>query len=817
VGTGGPSSRYLPALDGLRALAVAAVLLFHADLGIARGGFLGVSVFFTLSGFLITRLLIDERERAGRISLSGFYGRRVRRLIPAAYLCIAAVLALGFVWGAAQRKNLPGDAVAAVANVANWRFAFASRSYMDLFVGLPSPLAHFWSLAIEEQCYLVLPLVAVWALRRSRVRLAVVLGVLTLASVVATLLTHDRNLVYNGTHTRAAELLLGALAAVAVSYRMPSERVRLLASAAGLTALTAFVGVCTLADAWLYRGGFVLVAVASTAAVVGLTGDHAVARVVGHRWLAAVGKVSYGVYLFHWPVFLVLTPERVGWSPWPLLALRVAATSAVTIASYRWLERPVRLRRVLVVPRVGLTVFAAAVACIVALAVVAVPAPHFTPTQELLALGTSDTVVFTAPTTAASMVPPTVAPVPTAPTLPKVLVLGSVDAAARRLVGQGWNVVDATDPNCPAVPGVAVRDIQGVVTDTSHCVEAVRNWPRRVKAEHPDVVVLTVGPIDAAIVRRASDAGFPANDDVTGLAARMRLGQDGLKAAVVATDALRVPMVLFDAAPTVADYHAGLDEVAMELAPPLVVHHRLADLDAAVRSLVTASTAPAAEATRVLVLGDSTSLDVAKALNDGSDGKLTVMWAGANGCPFVRAEATRPEHTDRWHPVKCDPFDRKLPPLLASFHPDGVLLVVGPTELQEQRYPGDPTGHVAGDRAFTAFHDHEMTDFLKVLGKVPLVITDSPRVRKGGWATSEMAARSRADAWNRQVQRWVSSSTAIQLLPYAAPLVAYEARHGGIRSDGVHPDVGPLTDLARATLIPELLGLLHAADGVGSK
>jgi hypothetical protein len=195
-------------------------------------------------------------------------------------------------------------------------------------------------------------------------------------------------------------------------------------------------------------------------------------------------------------------------------------------------------------------------------------------------------------------------------------------------------------------------------------------------------------------------------------------------------------------------------------------------------------------------------------LHDASDGSLDVLWAGANGCPFVRATALRPSHNLAWQPSTCVPFDRKLPPILAKFHPQAVLLVEGPTELQEQQYPGSTVGHVAGDPTFTAFHDSEMVALRHVVGDLPLLVTDGPAIRSGQWATGEMIAPARIAAWNAQVQRWAASSSRVRVVPYADPLVAYEQQHGSIRPDGVHPDVVPLTDLARASLVPVVRRML---------
>jgi hypothetical protein len=211
---------------------------------------------------------------------------------------------------------------------------------------------------------------------------------------------------------------------------------------------------------------------------------------------------------------------------------------------------------------------------------------------------------------------------------------------------------------------------------------------------------------------------------------------------------------------------------------------------------------------RLLVVGDSTSLDVASALSQAANDRLEVLWAGANGCPFVRAAAARSSRHGDWTTLHCEPFDTKLPPILRTFRPDAILLVVGPTELQELRMPGEQVGHVVGDPSFTRDHDAEMAAFRAVAGDVPLIVADSPSIRAAGWATTEMADPARVEAWNRQVARWVAADPRVRLLPYAAALTQYESAHGDIRPDGVHPDIGPLTELARQVLVDEVVGLV---------
>jgi peptidoglycan/LPS O-acetylase OafA/YrhL len=441
--TGDRRLAYLPALDGLRGLAVAAVLLFHSDLAWAAGGFLGVSLFFTLSGFLITSLVVSERETTGRVSLRTFWARRARRLIPASVLALGlALLVTATVVPAAQRLEAVGDIRAALLNLANWRFIWRSAPYADLHL-VPSPVQHYWSLAIEEQFYLAFPLIAALALRWRARGLAVALALLTGFALVRQLSLHDIDRVYFGTDTRAAELAIGGLLALGrnrISALVPAGRAWL-ADLVGLPALLATLLLwwhVQQRDADLYRGGLVAVAVLSAVLIFGAVEGQALRRLLSLRPLVELGKISYGVYLFHFPMFMVLTPARTSLGAAPLLAGRLLVTLIVAVASYHLLERPIRTGQALST-RVAPFALAGAFALI---AVVSLGMRQGTDGQDVTA-ATAVTVVPAVPVTAA-----TVAADAATPTTTTVAPTPDGDAAA--------SPPPTTTPPAPRAPRVVV-------------------------------------------------------------------------------------------------------------------------------------------------------------------------------------------------------------------------------------------------------------------------------------------------------------------------------------------------------------------------
>ncbi len=381
---GGPTdiSRvpYLPGLDGMRALAVVAVMVYHANPDWLPGGFLGVEVFFVISGYLITLLLISEKERTSSIDMKQFWIRRARRLLPALYTLLIALTIWTSLFERSALGKLRGDVIAALLYVSNWYQIWTGAGYTasnDF-----APLRHLWSLAVEEQFYLIWPIIMFALLRGGSRRIADISRYLVVAAVALTVLmavlyypgpvgtpevTPDAywtifgreiskiDALYLSTITRASGLLLGAAFAmiwrpVAVMRGPLRTKGRLLDGAAllGFSALAAMVWWMYLlapdgADPFLFRGGFLLCSLATLMMIAGVTHERALtSRVLSLPVLLWVGTRSYGLYLYHWPIYQLIRNIAGNHLTFYEFVLAMIATGIVTELSYRFIETPIR-------------------------------------------------------------------------------------------------------------------------------------------------------------------------------------------------------------------------------------------------------------------------------------------------------------------------------------------------------------------------------------------------------------------------------------------------------------------------------------------
>lgn len=386
-----PKSRYIPALDGLRTLAVVAVVLYHLNLTWAQGGLLGVTIFFVLSGYLITRLLLNEIAKTGRIDLKSFWIRRIRRLFPAVVTVVVVTCALCTVFNHVMLTKMRPDILPSLLFFNNWWQIMQDVSYFNA-LGDPSPLTHFWSLAIEEQFYLIWPplLLAMVSVHMSKPNTRrVVLGLAAVSAVAMMVLYNpatDPSRVYYGTDTRVFSLLLGAwmafipdrdlaparlvrhlgldrLAGAAkhgksksdtaeAGTTKPSELARFWSSPAsidlmgvvGLVGLAAMVALTNGYTAFQYRGGTLLCSILTLMVIAACVQPQGmVARALAAEPLVWIGKRSYSIYLWHYPLLLLMNPvANINDTPWWHYILQVLLVVAVAECSYRFIETPFR-------------------------------------------------------------------------------------------------------------------------------------------------------------------------------------------------------------------------------------------------------------------------------------------------------------------------------------------------------------------------------------------------------------------------------------------------------------------------------------------
>jgi peptidoglycan/LPS O-acetylase OafA/YrhL len=541
--TGGERTiEYQPALDGVRAIAVVLVLLFHGGVEWMRGGYVGVSVFFTLSGYLITTLLLVERERSGRIVLGTFYARRMKRLLPASLLCLGAISIAAAAGAFGGFESLRRDLLGALFQVANWVKLADDATYADLTnatLGRVAPVEHYWSLAIEEQFYWLWPLVIVglFASVRSTRRVTTAILVMTVAAMIAAPViaqVFGPDAAYWSTPARAGEILVGASLGAVLLVRGPLRAWTRWLAPAGLAVIAWAAATWPTASGPAYEGWFPVFALASAGVIAGLQHASVFRTALSWRPLVWVGTISYGLYLYHWPLYAVLTESTVGLDGAALFAIRIAATVAVAALSFRLVEQPVRQWS----PGWRRPLYAGALATVALALVVVIAVPRADTFSADVEVGAAATIVpvdgtlpslsvattvvrseTTAPpessviegepasttqpestTTLAADVPPPPVPVPDVSRPVRILTVGDSTSQATAVGLSSWaadhpdaaQLTDLSAPGCGFIRGGVVPtdreiDWQGPCDDLLDTL-----LPDKIAELQPDVVVLMV-------------------------------------------------------------------------------------------------------------------------------------------------------------------------------------------------------------------------------------------------------------------------------------------------------------------------------------
>lgn len=512
-----------PALDGLRGVAVLAVIAHHG--GYLTGGYLGVDLFFVLSGFLITSLMLAEQDRTGTVDRGAFWARRARRLLPASWLVITVVTVVASIGATtAELADLRRDALGAVFYVENWVQASINADYWDRFTA-PSPFRHFWSLAIEEQFYILWPLafagiVALARRVRDRFDTARLLGAFAVAAACGSYALGMWRFnpgvattgLYYGTFTRVGAIFAGvAVAAVQHRFSQLGDRPRFNSEgvparsprptgwgreAAALLAGGVLVTMWATVEGtspFLWRGGLALAGLAAAAliALFGSTAPPRSAALLRNPVLMWFGEISYGLYLWHWPIFVAVDTDRTGLAGPGLFAARCALSLLAAVASFYLLERPIRQRKF-----AGSRLPARQMAGVGALAALVMLSSVVWSTQRgANASANHDESI--PPASPGGVVAPGVTP--------RILVLGdsvavNLGEAMARLSGEK-NIEVRSDGRlgCPITDGPSkLKTLDGlVIPDPAYCDVYEQSWAEEISTFTPNVILLIIGsPVD---------------------------------------------------------------------------------------------------------------------------------------------------------------------------------------------------------------------------------------------------------------------------------------------------------------------------------
>jgi peptidoglycan/LPS O-acetylase OafA/YrhL len=708
-------SNYHPALDGLRAVAMSVMLAYHGELAWAKGAFLSLSQFFTLSGFLITSILLRRWAQTGTVDLVSFWSQRYRRLMPAALLTLVGVILYGAtVASPYQVREIPGQVTAAAFQVVNWYFIFTEKSYIDLFAA-PSPVQHFWSLAVEEQFYVFMPLVFLalitWMKSLRAIGAFFLFGTLASTAWMIWLYHQGASLdrLYYGTDTRAAELLVGGLLAVVLArYPLnPGERGRQVLAVAGVVAFAITTWGWTsleLTDGPIWQGGYALFSLITCVLIVSILSGGPVKAILAWGFLPAMGRITYGLYLFHWPLFLWLDEEYTGLDGWALFTLRMVLTFVLAIASYNLFEMPIRngfpsrLKK-----SVRWTI---APACTVLIVVAAYAAGNREIDEELSPLATP--ISEEAPTLVEDRI---------------LNVLVVADASSAKVIAAlEARAADAENLAVTVAEPFRCDGIANMDNGTKTCAEWLKEWPSLVATVNPDVVLFFVNRWDPAEIAKFSGTD-PASDHIAATAWTESTLRGGLG------------LLFARGAPVIwARMPGSVEEEIRSVNDPFIIAMNLllkedmrvrqiqptefpSDIAPASDSFAQAALAVVLDSLelyrrpdsgslpRVLVVGDSVARTFGYGLERwAADTGAAQVWTTATlGCGLADEGFIQSGwFTNREQPLpeSCLRVHEGWKAQIEQFKPDLVIVMSSIWDTQERRLPAWPQMKIPGDPAF---------------------------------------------------------------------------------------------------------------------
>ncbi|MGB2756180.1 MAG: acyltransferase family protein [Acidimicrobiia bacterium] len=721
---------YFPALDGIRAFTILAVFAFHGEgSNYLPSGYLSVATFFTLSGFLITSLLTSEYDSAYRIQLRTFWSRRFRRLLPVSWLTLLFVAGPYSWWFAtgAQLTKIRGDVVASLFQVVNWRFILDGRAYFEA-TGRPSPLHHFWTLAIEEQFYILFPLlvVLVYRGRHRRRTLAGVLLVLAIGSAVLGVVVLGGDRAYFGTDTRAAEILIGALLAVwmRTPRALPHRWAQWLAACGGI------VGVLGMLWAWRFwplakevqhSGGFFLYHAFSVLAILGSLNPGPIRWLLARRPLVYIGTISYGMYLFHVPVIQMLDRKVLPFDAAPRLGIQLGATILLAAISARVLELPIR-RGELLRTRLSRGFVPACSASLIVILAIMTTAVNPTRAQSF-ETGTTQLATGSRPR------PTTVLALGDRSSIPSLksernLSVATADTSPCGYARFGALEGESTDPKSSRARANA-------------CEEWWSNLAATLKRDRPDIILAAPYERDRRPRTLVRDGPLLSMQDPVlkqWLQAELDTDQQ-----LLASFGSRIVWVSAepDSDPSAVEYNSVLstvarsgDVVAAKLNAAAAI--RRAAGDTAPRITVEAGTPvdpsaipgapdiariPVSGPVRIAIFGDSVAYGMAYGLqlwNATAEAAILNNW-GRFHCPIARGGRIRFEAAEETFEEGCD-WAPILPGNVRASDPHVVAIMSGAWDLTDRLLPGDTKWRGPGDPVFDNYFIREMTALVDMLG-----------------------------------------------------------------------------------------------------